>query len=83
MLRNRTEEIYDIRLYPESAPLETFRQLSDEMEKFKEQFEHFNFRMLPDIYNKIYDLQQRFNNIALAVKVINSKLDTPQPPIQS
>ena len=50
------------------------------MEKFKEQFEHFTMHMLPDIYNKIYDLQKRYNDIAELLRELNKRLDDHSHP---
>jgi len=75
MIKNILDQKYDIRLYPDRAPLDTFKHLNQEMEKFKEQFEHFTIKMLPDIYNKIYDLQKRYNDMAELLRDLNKRLE--------
>ena len=80
MTKNTIDQKYDIRLYPDCTPLATFNYLNKEMEKFKEQFEHFTMHMIPDIYNKIYDLQNRYNDIAELLRELNKRLDDHSHP---
>lgn len=68
-------KVYDIRLYPDCEPLDDFKRKTQEMEKFIAEFQYFRDRMLPDIYNKIYDLQMRYNNMDILLRECNTALD--------
>ncbi len=74
-MKNNAEDLYDLNRYPTNSSMEEINILSSEMDKFKEQFTYFRNRMLPDIYNRIYDLQKRYNNLAILLRDVNARLD--------